>query len=117
LSGRLALLPIAGVAGPVGLEEVPLVRRSTDEPLELVGQRLGDADDVVAEAAGSLERERGTDHAEVAVAPLEVDGRRQQGGAGAQRERGRAGREAGALAEELDLDRASADVAVGQQRQ
>ncbi len=45
----------------------------------------------------------------------EVHGDGQDRGAGAQSERGRAGGQLGALAEEVDVDAAAADVAVGQQ--
>ncbi len=56
------------VARPVGLEEVPLLGRGTDEVFELVGQGLGDGGGV------ALERERRADDGVVARA-LEVHGR------------------------------------------
>ena len=48
----------------------------------------------------------------VVASAFEVDGRREQGGAGTQRERGRPGRQGRGLAEELDLDAVAGDVAV-----
>src|SRR5205823_4264877 len=42
------LVAKAKVAGPVGLKQVPLLGGSADEVLELVGQHLGEAGDVVA---------------------------------------------------------------------
>src|SRR6185437_17066590 len=44
--------PVGPVTGPVGLVQVPLLRRPADQPLELAGDVLGDPGHVLAEAAG-----------------------------------------------------------------
>src|SRR5688572_29702624 len=102
------------VAGPVRLEDVPLLRRDADQDLELVGELLREARHVLAEGPATSEIEGGTDDAAVPAMALEVHGRRQQRCAGAEGEHGRAGGERGPLAEELDLHSPAADVTVAQ---
>ena len=55
------------VGGPVGLEEVPLLRRPPDEALDLAGQQLGHPGDVVAEPPEAFGRNRRPDDAVAAV--------------------------------------------------
>ena len=100
------------VTGPVGLEQVPLLRLGPDESLQLVGQHLGDALDVVAQPPSTFGGNRLPDRGVVALAPV-VHGRGQQGRPGAQRQGGGPAGQGRALAEELDLDPAAVDVAVG----
>ena len=83
------------VAGPVRLEEVPLLRRPADEVLEGVGEVLGDALRRRRGACpGAAVSSGGSTTPRRQVGPVEVDGGRQERRAGAQGERGGAAGEA-----------------------
>jgi hypothetical protein len=106
------------------LGEVPLLGCGADQRLEGGGQVLGELGHVGAEVTAGRDGERRSDHGPVAAVG-EVGGGGQQGRPGGEGEAGRAGGQGGALAEEVDLDAAPAqvavahehhDVAVGQRR-
>ena len=85
---------------------MPLGRGPTDEALELVGQGLRDALHVLAEPPGSPEGQRRPDDAPgwIVRGPTEIDGGGEQRRSSPYSQRGRAGRQLGALTEEVDLD-------------
>ena len=109
---------VARVARPVRLEHVPLVRCTPDEVLEFVRRAAAVPARTSARRPSPLRSsvERRAHDAEMPVGAIgEVHRGRQQRRAGADRQRRRAGRQRGVLAEELDLDAAALDVAVAQQ--
>ena len=103
------------VRRPVGLHQVPLLGGQADELLEPTGELLGDAGDIVAQSALALHRQRWPDLREVPTAGPEVHAGRHERRTGAERERGRTARHRGALAEELDRDPVTGEVAVAEQ--
>src|SRR5206468_139945 len=113
--GSALLLACSEVAGPGGLEVVPLGGRPADQVLEGAGQVLGDPDNVIAQPARAFDREGWADDPEVPGLVVEVGSGRKDGGAGTQGESCGAAWELGPLAEELDLDPRATDVAVAQQ--
>ena len=108
---------VAGVGGPVGLEEVPLLGCGADEHLQLGRQELRDARDVVAQ--GALAARTDTGGRMIGVVTVSLRGEVHRGGqdrrAGPQSEGRRSARQRRALAEELDLDAAALDVPVREQ--
>src|SRR6478735_3529143 len=103
------------VTGPVGLLQVPLLRRGPDELLEARREIDGDPPDVGPEPTLALGRERGLHDGMVPVAALEVAPDGEEARPGAQGEGGRTGREGRDLAEELELHAVAADVPIGEQ--
>src|SRR4051794_36773141 len=73
-SGTTGSAAVAGVGRPVRLEEVPLLGGPADQTFQFAGDLLGDAGDVVAQAAGSFDRDGRADDTEMAVGLVEVDG-------------------------------------------
>src|SRR5687767_14949703 len=93
-----ALLHVLEVAGPVRLQQMPLVRGTPDQALELGGDRLGDPGDVLLDRPLARGVERPPDDAAVRVA-LEEVGADHDRGTGPKGQRGRAGRQRRALPE------------------
>src|SRR5689334_11076449 len=105
MNGRSASSAAAGAIDRAPRRSIPRTR----------GQRLRDARDVLAQRALPPGRD-GWPHAPAVVpARLEVDGDGEDHRAGPQSQRRRAGRECGALAEELDVDAVAGQVAVAQE--
>src|SRR4051812_21172685 len=106
------------VAGPVGLEQVPMGGFDPDEVLVGVGEVLGDPGEVFAETTGAPRVvvtgpggvERGTDVGAAVAVVHEVTAGREQRRARAQRGHRRSAGQRGALAEEVDVDAVAGEV-------
>src|SRR4051794_1607092 len=111
----VALFTGTPVAGPVRLQEVPLLGRDADQLLELVGEDLRDPLDVLAQLPHPFHLDRRPYDTEMVTARAEVDRGRHERRTGAQRERRGSAGQRRAVADEVDLHPVAFDVAVGKE--